>query len=56
MTLGTEGVEDGADQQGTEQALCHGAQRIDSVALQGDLNVLALHECFNFAHRIFLQK
>ena len=32
VKLGTDRVEDGADQQGAEQALCHGTERIDPVA------------------------
>ena len=42
MELGPDGVDDGADQQGAEQALRHGTQRVNSVALQGDLNVFPL--------------
>ena len=42
MQLLGKGVEDRADQQGAEQALRHGTQRVNSVALQGDLNVFPL--------------
>ena len=36
------GVEDGADQQGTEQTLSHGAQGVNAVPLGGDDDVFAL--------------
>ena len=38
--LTAQGVQDGADQQGAEQALGHGPQGVDTVALGGDDDVL----------------
>ena len=35
-------LDDGADEQAGEQALCHRDQRLDEVALGGDDDVLAL--------------
>ena len=47
-----DGVEDGAYQQGTEQALRHGAQCVDSVSLKAEDNVFLFEERFDFAHVI----
>ena len=50
VELLAERVEDRADQQRAEQALRHGAQSVDAVALERDLNVLALEKRFEFTH------
>ena len=41
VELSAKCVEDGTDQQRTEQTLCHGAQGVDAVALGGDDDVFA---------------
>ena len=44
VELGADGVEDRADQQGTEESLSHGAQGVNAVPLGGDHNVFALQK------------
>ena len=46
-------VEDGADKEGAEQALSHGAEGINAVALEGEYDVFAFEECFEFCHLLF---
>ena len=50
VELGTEGVEDGADQQRAEQTLGHGTQGVDAVPLGGEDNVFTLEKGFEFFH------
>ena len=50
MKLRTNGVDDGADQEGTEKSLCHCGERVDAVAFGGDLDVLAFQKCCQFFH------
>ena len=50
VELCAKGVDDRTDQQGTEKSLCHGSQCIDTVSLQGDLNILPFQKCFEFFH------
>ena len=56
VELLTERVEDRADQQRAEQALCHRAERVDTVAPQRDLNILSLQKVPEPLHSAFLQK
>ena len=46
----SQGLDDGADEQGAEQALGHGAQRVDAVAPGGEHDVLALEERVDSFH------
>ena len=50
MELLTDGVENGAYQQGAEKTLCHGAKGIDAVALAREQNVFSLEEIADFFH------
>jgi len=53
VELGADGVEDRADQQGTEESLSHGAQGVNAVPLGGDHNVLPPEKssnCFHIYH------
>ena len=50
VELLADGVEDGADKQGAEQALGHGPEGVDSVALAGEQDVLPLKERFELTH------
>ena len=50
MELGTDGVEDGSDQQRAEQALGHGAQSVDAVPLGGEDDVFAFQKCLDIFH------
>lgn len=50
VELGADGVEDRADQQGTEESLSHGAQGVNAVPLGGDHNVFALQKAFDLFH------
>ena len=50
VELRAQRVEDGADQQGAEQALCHSAQGINAIALGGKNDVFALQECVYLFH------
>ena len=45
-----QGLDDGADEQGAEQALGHGAQRVDAVAPGGEHDVLTLEERVDSFH------
>ena len=47
-----EGIQDGTNQQCTEQALCHCTQRIDSISLERKDNIFFLQKHFDFAHVI----
>jgi len=40
--LCADGVENGTDQQGAEQTLCHSAQSVNAVALPAEFNVFSL--------------
>ena len=48
-------LDNGADEQGAEQALGHGPQGVDAVTLGGDDNVLPLHEFSYASHNILSQ-
>ena len=50
VELAAEGIEDGADEQGAEKALCHGPQCVDAVALRGKDDVLALQKFLDALH------
>ena len=50
VELGTDGIEDSADQQRAEQPLGHGAQGVNPVPLGGDDNVFASEEAFEPFH------
>ena len=50
----TDGVENGAHQQRTEQALGHGSKGINSVALHGENHVFAQEKFFQFVHESLL--
>ena len=50
VKLRAERLDDRADQQRAEQTLRHRAERVDAVALRGDLNVLPLQKCLDFSH------
>ena len=51
--LGTDGAEDGAHQQGAEEALGHGAEGVDAVALEGKDDVFACEEFLELFHFLF---
>ena len=50
MELSAHGVEDGADEQGAEEALGHRSQSVDAVAAEGEDDVLAFEERFDVFH------
>ena len=50
VELCTDGAEDGAHQQGAEEALGHGAEGVDAVTLEGKDDVFACEELFEFFH------
>ena len=52
VELLSQGVEDGAHQQGTEQTLGHGTKGIEAIALGRKNDVLAFEECADVCHLI----
>ena len=51
VELGAQRVQDRADEQRAEQALCHGAQRVNAVPLAGYDDVFPFEELLNLSHR-----
>ena len=49
--LRAESVEYRADEQGAEQSLRHRAERVYAVALEADLDILALEKCLYLGHK-----
>ena len=53
----SQSIEDGSHQQRAEQSLCHGPQRIDPVALEGEYHILASQKFPDLLHvYLFFQK
>lgn len=50
VKLCANGIDDRADQQGTEKSLCHSSQCIDTISLQRYLNIFPFQKCFEFFH------
>ena len=46
MKLSSKSVDDRADQEGTEESLCHGTKCIDSISFYGNFDVFAFEKCF----------
>jgi hypothetical protein len=49
----TDGIQNGAHQQGTEKTLGHSAQSVNAVPFSGKDNVLPFQECAEFVHLWF---
>ena len=49
--LRAERVENRADEQRAEKTLRHCAERVYTVALEADLNILALEKCLDLGHK-----
>lgn len=52
--LGPQSIQDGTNQQRTEQALCHCTQRVNAVPLEIIDKVFLLEKLFDFVHVIHI--
>ena len=55
VELTAQGIQNGANKQGAEQALGHGPQGVDAVALGGNRNVFPMEKFFHVNHLFHIE-